>query len=536
LHLGLGGVVYAVSLIPVLQDKLFDAALIYSLVYFLLLGITFFPDIPYKLRAYSWLAILYCLAIINLIYSGLNVDAGLFFITFVTMTALLLDMGRAIFSVFLSLVSITIAGFFCCEKKSCLRHWTSANRPGFMVCRRDDFFVNGLGECYFCWDIDDELVDKWMQLNKATSLLLVRQNTIEESELNYRTLFEASPDVIVRLDLNGIVVAINRAGEKLLGLSKNKILERNITDFVLFDDRPSAIQLFKEVLQGDDIYDAGLRFRLHTGTIVFIEFSLAKILNKKNTAVGLIAVGKDVSEKVRVAEIAIAQNNALDLAKTQLSNLARRLILLQEDERRIISRELHDDVGQVLITLQHNLAIVIDECKSIQYSEKILERLQDAVDLAVDAGSIVRATSHNLRPPAFEVGGLINSLEYLCQQISSQTNLKVEFVGEELDFISDELAINLYRFVQEALTNSLKHSAAHKATVRVYKDSHELIISVTDDGEGFKDGIEQNSKPGIGILSLKERLALFQGKLEVDAESGPGFTLTAILPLKKNVS
>ena len=320
----IGGLIYIFALFPVVQEKLFGAVLLYSLFYFTLVGIAFIPGVSYRFRAYSWIFILYFLAINNLIYSGLNVDAGLFFITHVIMTALLLDLRRAIISLFLNLFSISFAGFLIVAGDVNFVLGLPQTDPVLWLVGGTIFLLMGLVSTISVGTLINGLVDNLRRLEETSSTLTLRNKEIQESESNYRVLFDTSPDVIVRFDLNGIIKAVNYAGEKILGLPRNRILEMNIDEFIQSDERSLANQMFEEALREGMVRDAELRIRSFSGVAVFVEFSIAQILDANNNIVGLIAVGKDVSEKKRISKITQAQREELIKNQNQLRDLARR--------------------------------------------------------------------------------------------------------------------------------------------------------------------------------------------------------------------
>jgi len=146
----------------------------------------------------------------------------------------------------------------------------------------------------------------------------------------------------------------------------------------------------------------------------------------------------------------------------------------------------------------------------------------------------IRSASHRLRPPALEVGGIDVGLEELCRRSSLQTHLQINYKGVNLLGIPDDLAISLYRFVQEALTNTLKHAEASNVDVRLTYQGDKIILSVADNGCESKELWTQQS--GIGLLCLQERFALFSGKIEVDLCGAQGYLITVTVPWKKEIS
>ena len=205
--------------------------------------------------------------------------------------------------------------------------------------------------------------------------------------------------------------------------------------------------------------------------------------------------------------------------------LSHEIINAQEEERRSVSRELHDEAGQLFITLKHNLGIILEELP-IERDQVLRTKLESAIGLVDRSMDMMRSLSHRLRPPALEVGGINISLEDLCQDIAEQTNLKVTYFGEDIPGLPNDIAISLYRVVQEALTNVLKHAHARKVQVHLKRKKEIIEVRIEDDGIGY----QASSREGTGLLGLKERLNLLGGEIQVDYRSGKGFHLVATVP------
>lgn len=151
-------------------------------------------------------------------------------------------------------------------------------------------------------------------------------------------------------------------------------------------------------------------------------------------------------------------------SQTQFRNLATQVVRAQEDERRSISRELHDEAGQALISLKDNLDIMASEIP--EKFKGTHQKLEDSVKIIDQTMSMIRNLSHSLRPPVMDVGGLNLSLQELCWDFSQRTGLQIDYQGEDIPGLPDEIGISLYRFVQEATVNILKHSKATRVDIR----------------------------------------------------------------------
>ncbi len=170
----------------------------------------------------------------------------------------------------------------------------------------------------------------------------------------------------------------------------------------------------------------------------------------------------------------------------QLRNLADKVISAQEEERRRVSRELHDDASQMLVSLRYNLA-ALTEMNGINENPSTKERLSSAlgsVDLIIEH---IRNLAHSLRPPALDVGGLHISLKEFCREFTENTKIVVDYKGENIPNLPLEISISLFRFVQEALANVVKHAHASRVRVSFTCRRNEIVLTIADNGLGINN-------------------------------------------------
>ena len=222
------------------------------------------------------------------------------------------------------------------------------------------------------------------------------------------------------------------------------------------------------------------------------------------------------------AQAAVAIENAGSVQRDAL----RRAVQAQEAERRRLARELHDETGQALTSMLLGLAAV--------------ERAETADDARVAAGELrelvvetlqnVRRLSVELRPSALDDFGLEPALRRLGQTVKESANLNVQ-VETRLgaDRLLPEVETAVYRIVQEALTNVVKHASAERVSIVVTRMSERLLLIIEDDGSGFDPAAGPGE--GLGLLGMRERVQLLDGSLTIDAAHGSGTTLAVELPL-----
>jgi signal transduction histidine kinase len=221
-------------------------------------------------------------------------------------------------------------------------------------------------------------------------------------------------------------------------------------------------------------------------------------------------------------------------ARTHLKDLSARLVQAQEEERRSLSRELHDEVGQalsaVLVEL-HNLSAGI-AVRSEEQSRRHVETIKGLVEGTV---RVVRNMALLLRPSMLDDLGLIPALKWQARESSKSTSMNVTVdvsVAAELgpDDLPDEYKTCIYRVVQEALHNCARHSRAATVRIRVEQERDRLLLNIQDDGQGFD--VQQTK--GLGLLGIQERVTRLGGICQVHSQPGRGTTLSVALPLAKD--
>jgi signal transduction histidine kinase len=211
--------------------------------------------------------------------------------------------------------------------------------------------------------------------------------------------------------------------------------------------------------------------------------------------------------------------------------LTQQVVSAQEEERRRLSRELHDEAGQSLTALQIGLQLAHDEISPDQAS--VRRQLKGSIALVEATMDRMRFLAQNLRPPALDAIGLVPTLKDLCEEFGLRSGLSVKFTSGAVPDLSEEVNVSLYRLLQEALTNVIKHARAKQVVVAIDGDGREASLSISDDGKGFdpdKTALYTEKSGGIGLLGMKERLELIGGKLELKTAPGSGTTLTARVP------
>ena len=252
-----------------------------------------------------------------------------------------------------------------------------------------------------------------------------------------------------------------------------------------------------------------------------IQVSAAPIRNVEGLIVGSVFVIDEVTERVRA-------ESALHESASRLQHLSRRLLAVQEEERRHLSRELHDEFGQILATISLHL-----HAARRAAGEAAGESLGEAVTLLTRAGAQLRTLALELRPRMLETAGLDSTLRWLAGQHQQHTGVTTEVVGH-VNGVSGDLAIACFRVVQEALTNVARHAQAQHVRIELAQSDETLELAVRDDGVGFDvpktlDGAA--SRGNLGLVGMTERVEILGGALQLDSQPGRGTRIRIVLPL-----
>jgi signal transduction histidine kinase len=213
----------------------------------------------------------------------------------------------------------------------------------------------------------------------------------------------------------------------------------------------------------------------------------------------------------------------VDLSRRVQRDSLRRIVEGQELERRRLARELHDETGQALTSVLLGL-------KAVESAEDVRTAVADLRGLVVATLQDVRRLAVELRPKALDDFGLFPAVERLAETFTASTGIPLELeaqLGDER--LSPEVETALYRVVQESLTNIAKHAGARRVSVLLVRRDSSAAAVIEDDGHGFTPGDEERG--GIGLAGMRERVALLDGRLTVEAERGVGTTIAAEVPL-----
>ena len=342
---------------------------------------------------------------------------------------------------------------------------------------------------------------------------------LKESERRYRDLFDSASEAIIISDLEGSIVEVNQAASCLTGYTVDELAMMNIRQFLTAESFEIAMGRQQRILNGETATE---RYEMviikKDGKEAIIEAAI-RLITQKGQPVAFHNIARDVTEERRMQ----------DNLRFYLQEITR----AQEEERKRIARELHDDTAQALYALNRQMDnFVRSNTNQPEDNAAFLRELTLQVLEIIDG---VRRFGQDLRPPMLDDLGLLATLRWLVSELKEQHGIETDLrvLGIERRF-APETELLLFRVVQEAVKNIGRHSQAQKAEVSIEFGDGRTRVSITDNGVGFQqpESLGDLSRVGkLGLIGMQERVRLLGGSLTVQSDLGKGTTVIVDVPL-----
>lgn len=356
------------------------------------------------------------------------------------------------------------------------------------------------------------------------------------SEDLFAKAFRVSPAALWISELiSGVALDVNESFLHITGYSREDVIGQTTVSLGLWADVAARQQAVAALLDHKKVRDWEFRFRKKSGEVRegLVSAEIVEIAGKDC----LLVSCSDVTERKRAAEELdryAARISALleevSAGREALQSLSRRLLEIQEIERRHIARELHDEIGQTLTAIQIN----IETLERSPEAQGLQSRLRESVHLLEHALQQVRNLSLDLRPSILDDLGLVSALLWYAERHSERTGTDIQVVMDPLPSrLPQEIETTCFRIVQEALTNVARHSQAQHVRIELCRLGSDLELTVRDDGWGFdvKAARARASRgDSMGLLSMQERAELVRGRLTIDSAPGQSTTIKVLLP------
>lgn len=354
------------------------------------------------------------------------------------------------------------------------------------------------------------------------------EEILRESEAKYSRLTEnlQNNHLFYSHNTNGIFTYISPSITNILGYAPEEFLT-HYSEYMT--DSPNN----KEVIKYTDLSISGIKQPSYEveiyhkdGSIRTLKVQEVPVFDNNHNVIAVEGIAEDITRHKHAQEKFINY-------QTQLKRLSSKLSLTEEQERRHISEELHDRIGQALTVIKMKLEN-IQETQAYTDTNGILRETRELLDKAIQD---TRTLTFELSPPVLFELGFEPAVEWLTDQFKKQHNIAIDFVGCGLTkMVEDDVSFFLFKSVRELLFNVIKHARAHKIKVTLLKKDNKISIDIDDDGIGFDFSNSQftvDKLSGFGLFSIRERMEHFGGNFAIKSKPGQGACVTLTMPLEQ---
>ena len=338
------------------------------------------------------------------------------------------------------------------------------------------------------------------------------EEALRESEQRLRLATQVGRMYAYEWDVKTNSVVRSSEHVKILGLKEplNSQLH-HFVDKIHPDDRPKFLAAIAALTPQNPTAELTYRALPSDGTSVWLKSNGRGFFNAEGEILRVIGMVADVTDVKRAEE--------------SLAGMTRKLIEAQEQERARIGRELHDDINQRLALLSVELGQLQDDPSDLR------DRVQGLQNAIAEISDNVQTLSHELHSSKLEYLGVVAGINSWCKEFGKRQRMEIEFSSNVLSVVPREIGLTLLRVLQEAVHNAIKHSGVRKVSVQLREDSHEIDLVVSDAGKGFEAEAALQAD-GLGLTSMRERVRLVYGTIEIDSRPMAGTTIHVRVPLR----
>jgi len=349
------------------------------------------------------------------------------------------------------------------------------------------------------------------------------KKTVKDMKLarqNYEELFTNASDAIWIHDVEGDITLANKACEKLTGYSVSELIGKNVREFLAPEALTLARQVRDRLVRGEAMehrYEQRLIKKDGSGAIVQLATRLIISDGKPQTFQNM---ARDITEEGKLRD--------------NLQFYLRQVLQAQEEERKRLARELHDDTSQQILLLTHGVDNLAS--KAERYSpQELRSELGKLYELSQQTYQNIKHYAQALRPSILDDLGLVAAIKWLAEEIHKLSGIEIQVKTDIIPLLPPETQLVLFRIVQESINNVHRHSGASEASIMVECQGAEIRVTISDNGKGFKLPRQLSEFAGqgkLGLTGMEERVQLIGGELEVSSQEGKGTTIIVKAPTK----
>ena len=336
------------------------------------------------------------------------------------------------------------------------------------------------------------------------------EEALQESEERFRLVANKAPVMIWMSGVNRETTYFNQLWLDFTGMSEAE-LQTGLVAIIHPEDYPRCHEIYCRGFDQRQAFRKECRLRRHDGQYRWILDIGVPRFNKDGSFAGYIGSCIDVTDQ--------------KLAEEAQSEMTGKLIEAQEQERARIARELHDDINQRLAILGFGL----DQLKNSpsDFENRVRELRKQTTELSSDVESL----SHDLHSANLEYLGVVAGIESWCRDFGMRQDTQIDYTHDVQTGLSPEIGLCLFRVLQEALHNAVKHSGVKRVEVQLHEKLGEIHLIVSDLGKGF-NAHEQRHGKGLGLTSMRERVRLVNGRISIESKPMSGTTIHVRVPLE----
>lgn len=346
---------------------------------------------------------------------------------------------------------------------------------------------------------------------------------IEHSEAWLDQILKTISDGVIVLDHKARVLFANRMAQKLFSI-EDESESRTIDELVVFYNLENGSRVNTVFMSKEQDVKHRVRCVVNQKRKEREVFAEIQVTKGDADEIAYVLLIREISEQLNL-EHSIVQS------REELRTLNQRLVDAQEDERKKLANELHDDLGQYLVRLKIDMRGIEQEInKQEDVSETLTKKIETTKKLISDTVKIVKNLTNMLRPQLIEHFGLSVAVQDMFRRIEETSDLAVESnFDADLDGYPYDFSIDLYRVIQESVTNALKYADATVFTVNCYAERKDLLLLLKDDGKGF-DAKKSEKGKSLGLIGMRERAFRWGGELNVRSTQNRGTTIELRIP------
>jgi two-component system CheB/CheR fusion protein len=340
------------------------------------------------------------------------------------------------------------------------------------------------------------------------------------------TVVTAANDAVVLFDLKGNIQSWNRGAEKMYGWSEAEALRMNFRDITPADKRSEHLDLISRLMAGETIDSFETQRLTRENRVLDVWLTAASLADEAGKMDALATVERDVTERKRSERELRALNEALEQRAHQLRYLASELTLAEQQEQSRLAQILHDGLQQILVGAKYQLAF-------LEHSNDLPKATAGVTSLIDEAIKTSRSLTAELSPPILHRAGLIPGLQWLVGWMKEKHDFTVNLTApEKVESCPESISTLLFRAARELLFNAVKHAGVKNARLEVAQSDGFIKLVVEDKGTGFDPSrlTAESHLKGIGLFSLRERLSLLGGRMEIDSSPGSGSRFKIVVP------